>query len=135
MKPVFADTVYYLALINPRDHFAAAAAQFTADFAGAFVTTAWVLAEVANSLSRGPNRGLFVELYRDLTDDTRVTVVPPGQHLFDEAVELYSQRRDKEWSLTDCASFLVMRRYGLTDALTADHHFEQAGFTILLTSR
>jgi hypothetical protein len=45
---------------------------------------------------------------------------------------LYFQRRDKEWSLTDCISFTVMSDEGLTDALTGDHHFEQAGFTALL---
>jgi uncharacterized protein len=41
-------------------------------------------------------------------------------------------RRDKEWSLTDCISFVVMKERGLTEALTADHHFEQAGFKALL---
>jgi uncharacterized protein len=127
MKPVFADTVFYLALTNPRDQYAAAATQFTAEFSGAFVTTAWVLTEVANALARGPNRALFLELYRDLADDGRVTIVPPTQDLFAQGIELYAQRPDKEWSLTDCISFIVMRQYGLTDALTADHHYEQAG--------
>ena len=59
MKPVFADTVYYIALTNPRDQYAALATRFTAGFSGAFVTTAWVLTEVANSLARGPDRGFF----------------------------------------------------------------------------
>jgi len=44
----------------------------------------------------------------------------------------FRQRRDKGWSLTDCISFLAMQRHGLAEALTADHHFEQAGFNILL---
>jgi hypothetical protein len=132
MKPVFADTVYYLALTNPRDQYAAPATRFTAGFSGAFVTTAWVLTEVANSLARGADRGLFLDLYRDLADDHRATIVPPSQDLFEQAIEFYAQRPDKEWSLTDCTSFIVMREHRLTDALTADHHFEQAGFTILL---
>ena len=132
MKPVFADTVYYLALTNPRDQYAAAATRFTAGFSGAFVTTAWVLSEVANSLARGADRRLFLDMYRDLADDHRVTIVPPSQDLFEQAIEFYAQRSDKEWSLTDCISFIVMREHRLTDALTADHHFEQAGFTILL---
>lgn len=51
---------------------------------------------------------------------------------FDAALDLYSRRLDKGWSFTDCLSFLVMQRYGITDALTSDHHFEQAGFTALL---
>jgi len=132
MKPVFADTVYYLALTNPRDQYAALATGFTIGFSGAFVTTAWVLTEVANSLTRGPDRALFLDLFRDLADDRRVTIVPPNQDLFEQGIELYAQRPDKEWSLTDCISFIVMREYGLTDALTADHHFQQAGFMVLL---
>lgn len=132
MKPVFADTVYYLALTNPRDQYAAAATRFTAGFSGAFVTTAWVLTEVANSLARGPNRALFLELYHELAQDRRVTIVPSAQDLFEQGIELYAQRPDKDWSLIDCISFIVMREYGLTDALTADRHFEQAGFKILL---
>jgi len=47
-------------------------------------------------------------------------------------VELYAERPDKGWSLTDCISFVVMRQQGITQALTGDHHFEQAGFTALL---
>jgi predicted nucleic acid-binding protein len=61
MRRVFVDTVYYLALTNPRDQYAADAIRFTADFSGAFVTSAWVLAEVANSLTRGTDRSLFLE--------------------------------------------------------------------------
>lgn len=132
MKPVFADTVYYLALVNPRDQYASAAARITAAISGEFVTTVWVLAEVANMLARGPNRGLFCELYQDLASDRRVTIVPAAQDLFEQGLDLYAQRADKEWSLTDCISFVVMREYGLTEALTADRHFEQAGFRVLL---
>jgi predicted nucleic acid-binding protein len=104
MKPVFADTVFYLALTNSRDQYAAPATRYAAEFSGAFVTTAWVLTEVANSLARGPNRALFVELYRDLADDHRVTIVPPTQDLFAQGIDLYAQRPDKGWSLTDCLS-------------------------------
>jgi predicted nucleic acid-binding protein len=132
MKRVFVDTVDYLALTNPRDQDAAAAIRFTAAFFGAFVTSAWVLAEVANSLTRGTDRSLFLELYRSLADDRRMMIVPPNQELFDEGIRLFAERPDKEWSLTDCLSFIIMREYDLTDALTADHHFEQAGFRILL---
>lgn len=132
MKPVFADTAYYLALINPHDQCAPAATRFTAKFAGAFVTTAWVLTEVANSLARGPNRVLFCNLYQDLAGDHRVTIVPASQGLLDRGIDLFAKRPDKNWSLTDCISFIVMQEYGLTDAATADRHFQQAGFRILL---
>jgi hypothetical protein len=59
-------------------------------------------------------------------------IVPPTQSLSDQGVELYSERPDKGWSLTDCISFIVMRHHGVTQALTGDHHFEQAGFIALL---
>ena len=58
---------------------------------------------------------------------------PPSAELFDRGCELYTSRSDKEWSLTDCISFVVMKERGLTDALTPDRHFEQAGFKVLLS--
>lgn len=59
-------------------------------------------------------------------------IIEMTRSLFDEALDLYSRRHDKSWSLTDCSSFVSMSRYNLTRALTADHHFEQAGFVPLL---
>jgi len=53
---------------------------------------------------------------------------------FNAGLDLYRQRVDKDWSLTDCISFAVMQRMSLIDALTTDHHFEQAGFNVLLKS-
>ena len=135
MKPVFADTVYYLAPTNPRDQYAALATRFTAGFAGAFVTTAWVLSEVANSLARGPDRACFSTCTTIWPTIVALRSCRPRQNLFEQGIELYAQRADKEWSLTDCISFIVMREYGLTDALTADHHYQQAGFTVLLQRR
>jgi hypothetical protein len=62
-------------------------------------------------------------------------IVPPTQRLFDQGVELYAERPDKGWSLTDCISFVVMRQQGITEALTGDHHFEQAGFISIWRGR
>jgi predicted nucleic acid-binding protein len=59
-------------------------------------------------------------------------VVPPSTELFEAGIDLYSRRPDKEWSLTDCISFVVMQERGITEALTGDYHFVQAGFSILL---
>jgi hypothetical protein len=67
-----------------------------------------------------------------LRADPRVVVVPSSRDLFDRAMGLYRSRPDKDWSLTDCVSFVVMRERGITEALTGDHHFEQAGFRALL---
>jgi predicted nucleic acid-binding protein len=68
----------------------------------------------------------------NLTDDERITVAPQSTDQFRRALEFYRQRLDKEWSLVDCASILVMLSEGITEALTHDHHFEQAGFKPLL---
>jgi predicted nucleic acid-binding protein len=132
VSTTFADTSYYLALLNADDELNPAATQLTPQLQGRIVTTAWVLAEVADALCRPGYRDLAVEFIRDLQADPRVTVVPPSQQLFDEGLDLYARRPDKAWSLTDCISFVVMKQHHLTDALTGDHHFAQAGFTVLL---
>ena len=73
-----------------------------------------------------------MEMLGALRDDSETEIVPASPALFDTGVNLYGSRTDKQWSLTDCLSFAVMKAYSLTDALTCDHHFEQAGYTILL---
>ena len=132
MITVFADTSYYLALTNSVDAHHSAAYKYTESFGGNFVTTAWVLTELANSLSRSVNRPLFLSLLNDLQEDPRVTIFPPTSQLFASALDLYARRPDKNWSLTDCVSFVVMEQSKIADALATDHHFEQAGFKLLL---
>lgn len=132
MNTAFADTSYYLALVNSLDHHHTAACQWTSQFSGTSVTTAWVITELANAMSQAANRPFFLSLLRDLQNDARVTIVQPTKDVFDRGLSLYSRRPDKDWSLTDCISFLVMEDYGLTDAATLDHHFSQAGFSIVI---
>ena len=67
-----------------------------------------------------------------LKRNPKVTIVPASQELFNRGVEFFRERPDKEWTLTDCTSFIVMQQGEMTDALTGDHHFEQAGFVALL---
>jgi predicted nucleic acid-binding protein len=64
--------------------------------------------------------------------DENWRVAEASHQLFDRGIELFSQRPDKSWSLTDCISFIVMEEHGITEALTADRNFEQAGFVPLL---
>ena len=108
MKTVFTDTPYYLALVNSFDQHHSTVSQWTASFDGTSVTTAWVLVELANAMSQTANRPFFLSLLRDLQTDDRVTIIPPDKDLFDRGLDLYSRRPDKDWSLTDCISFLVM---------------------------
>ena len=80
----------------------------------------------------GPWRsGSFV---RSLVDDEQVTIVDVRFDLLRSAMDLFNERPDKHWSLTDCISFVVMDQMKVTGALTADHHFEQAGFVALMRS-
>ena len=73
-----------------------------------------------------------VELLDKFVNEEGFQIAALSQEMVDQAVALFRSRPDKEWGLTDCVSFVVMKERGLTEALTADHHFEQAGFSILL---
>lgn len=75
---------------------------------------------------------MVVEFIENLRDDPAVRIVPSGRRLAERGWDLYRRRLDKEWSLTDSISFVVMEDRGITDALTGDRHFEQAGFRALL---
>lgn len=132
MTPVFADTAFYIALVNQHDALHDRAAMLSRELHRQAVTTEYVLLEVANYLSRTADRPALIALLRDIDADPNTLVVPSGPDLFAEGRALFAQRLDKDWSLTDCISFVAMRRRRLTDALTSDHHFEQAGFSILL---
>lgn len=132
MKVVFGDSLYFLALLNPRDAYHERAVLFATEWRGVIVTTRWVLAEVCDGLSSAANRRLAVILASQVATSKRFRLVRGSDELFERGMELYSQRPDKDWSLTDCISFTVMAKEGLTDALTADHHFEQAGYRVLL---
>ena len=85
-----------------------------------------------NFLRSSRHRTLFLELEREIRLDEQSSVIPASRALQDRGLELYRQRPDKDWSLTDCISFVVMQDHDITDALTADRHFEQAGFVPLL---
>ena len=132
MKPAFVDTSFYVAFVNPRDALHAAARRLSREIRGQVITTEYVLVEVGNWLSRSGDKPLFVKLLTDVQADPGTTIVPANHDLFVRGNALFAQRLDKDWSLTDCISFTVMRQLGLADALTADHHFEQAGYRILL---
>ncbi len=132
MNVIFADTFFFVAAINPRDSAHVRAIAFSDQFQGRLVTTEWIVIELANALAAGRNRLAFAELLNSIRTDPRVNIVPLSMELQRRGLELYARRWDKEWSLTDCVSFLVMSAAAVTDALTGDHHFEQAGFTALL---
>jgi predicted nucleic acid-binding protein len=132
MNAVFADTFYFMALLNTRDAAHARAVAVAKTLQGQLITTAWVLTELADAMSSPANRREFLSALDDLRTNPFVQIIPPEAALFDEGVRRFGNRLDKEWSLTDCISFVVMERLGITEALTGDHHYEQAGFVALL---
>lgn len=131
MTAWFADSHYYLALLNRRDQDHALALEFSRK-APRLVTTQFVLIEVGDGLAAPTRRAQYARLLATLAARPEIEVVPASDELFRSAAALYGERRDKAWSMTDCTSFVVMREHGLDEALTGDHHFEQAGFAALL---
>ena len=128
----FADTFFYLAVLNPRDSAHERAVDLSRSLRGGFVTTEFVLLEPGDGMAHLPAREAFVRFSALLGRDRRVEIIPASTDLLRRGLDLYADRPDKEWSLTNCVSFVVMRERGITEALTGDHHFEQAGFAALL---
>jgi uncharacterized protein len=125
---VFADTFFYLALLNQRDESHQAVLEWSRGYEGGIVTTQWVLAEVANAFSGSRIRSALKASFEALTRDEGTLVIEVSARDFGRGLALYDRRPDKYWSLTDCISFVVMADEGPTRSLTGDHHFEQAGF-------
>jgi predicted nucleic acid-binding protein len=132
---LFLDTGYVIARFNRRDQHHGKAKQLSAVIAAAreLWTTDAVLLEVAAAFSHPDHRTIAMTMWDEFHGgDPRCRVCEAAGSRLDQAVELFRERSDKAWSLTDCLSFVVMNEKGLVDALTADHHFTQAGFRALL---
>lgn len=132
MSAVFADTSYFVAFVNPRDSRHDLAMTTGDHLQGTVITTGFVIVEFGNALSASRDRHLFVEFVEFMRDQPRFEIIAASLDLLDEGFRLYSERPDKDWSLTDCISFAVMKERGLGDVLTTDHHFTQAGFNVLM---
>ncbi len=125
---VFADAFALIAWLNPRDNAHARVSAYLDSFVGQLVTTEWVLMEVADALSAPGARSIVVAFLQAVRSDPLFEVVGYHPAVYQTGFDLFAARPDKGWSLTDCISFGVMQKRGLSDALTADQHFEQAGF-------
>ncbi len=135
MKSVFADTHYWLALANPRDQWHEAAREARAILGTALlVTTDEVLGEFLTGMSRGgPElRQAAVAMVRKILANPNIRVLPQTRDSFLRALNRYEARRDKAYSLSDCASMNAMDAEGIREILTHDHHFEQEGFSVLI---
>ena len=137
MSVVFADSGYWVALINPLDALRSIARQVSGELGAVqIVTSEMVLIEVLNHFSRlGPRlRATAVEVMGEIADDPNVEVVELSSAFFNSALERYASRLDQRWSLVDCSSFVLMEERGIRDALAHDIDFMQAGFNALLRS-
>lgn len=135
MRSVFADTFYWIALLNPRDQAHGRAVGVSKGLGAAkIVTTDEVLTEFLNYFgTRGPFfRGAATRLVERMQADRSIQIAPQSHEGFLAGCRLYQARPDKGYSLTDCISMEVMRREGLSEVLTNDEHFTQEGFTCLL---
>jgi uncharacterized protein len=135
MIEVFLDTSFAIAVTVETDRYHSIALRFAANLRDSrvpFVTTQSILAEIADSFSKPPYRAAAVALLDALEHDPLVTILVIDNERFERGRALFVARPDKTWGLTDCISFTVMQERGMVDALTADRHFEQAGFRPLL---
>ena len=135
MEQLFVDTSGWLALLNRADALHAMATKIYGErFAAGWdvVTHDGILLEVGNGFSSVRLRRHAVSWKERLATSAHVTVVSLSAELHESGWQLYTARPDKDWSSVDCISFVLMHEYGLTEALTADHHFEQVGFIKLL---
>lgn len=133
--PVFLDTAYVYALVNTRDEWHQKALSWQEKLEKerrGIITTELILVEIADGLASIRFRTQAAQVIAALQSSPFVEVVAVSSELLALALDLYSQRADKEWGLTDCVSFMVMRKRGLLDSLTVDSHFQQAGFHALL---
>lgn len=132
---IFLDTAYVFALVNTRDQWHARARQWQAALTEErrpLLTSEFVLMEIGDGLAAVRFRRQAVQVIETLAASSLVEVAPATSELYAAGLALYGNRDDREWGLTDCTSFELMRQRGVRDALTTDEHFEQAGFRVLL---
>lgn len=137
-RSCFVDTAYFLARTNRTDRYHDRALELEAELERdtvSLLTTHAVLLEVGSALAAQKTRRIAVGVLDGVLRNGAVRVVALTEELFDRGVQLFRKRWDKDWSLTDCISFVVMADHGMRDALTSDQHFVQAGFRALLRER
>jgi predicted nucleic acid-binding protein len=128
---IFVDTSFVLALINERDQYHDQAETLSYKFENSLlITTDAVLLEIGNALAQD-FRAEAIVLIKALRSSNRVDVAEIDKRLFENGLEVYEKYDDKTWGLVDCISFVVMRENGITEVLTFDGDFTQAGFTVV----
>lgn len=135
MIELFLDTSFAISLASKNDEMHSRAISLAKRFTkkkNLIVTSQAVLLEIGNSLARQHSRQFCVRYLEDLRSDAFTLIVSLTDQIYDRAFDLFSKRSDKEWGMVDCISFIIMGDRKISDALTADEHFVQAGFRALL---
>jgi predicted nucleic acid-binding protein len=129
----FADTWFWIALLSKQDQHHDKARQRLEEIKESkVVTSEMILTELANMFSRKGSfwRRKVAEYVKALQDNAMVVIVEQEHKYFADALLYYELCHDRDWGLTDCSSFSIMKEQKINLALTDDHHFEQAGFTL-----
>ena len=132
---VFLDTSFSIAMAIEKDDFHERALELADKIEAEniyLLTTQAIVLEIGNALSKLKYRQSAVGIIQHLESDLNTSIISLTDELYNKAFELFRNRPDKEWGLVDCISFVVMKEQKITDALTADEHFMQAGFRVLL---
>ena len=132
---IFIDTAAWIALLNSRDALHDKARLIMDNLMKQkhpLITTEFVLMEVADAISSPTVRSKTIDFIDNLLSLPILLIIPASQDLWKAGWQFYKQRPDKEWGLTDCTSFVVMKQENVNTAFTADHHFEQAGLIKLM---
>jgi uncharacterized protein len=132
LKRTFIDTFFVVALVNERDYFHDKAVELSLEYERkpVLITDA-ILLEISNSLARTHKKESIVVIEKFLST-AETELIRLDESLFNKAFDLYKSHADKSWGLVDCISFVVMKEQNITDALTCDKHFAQAGFRALM---
>ena len=135
-KACFADTAFLIARLNPRDNHHQKARALTAELKGSrLITSEMIFTELLDAFAESGShvREAACQLVKSLRGaNSRTHIVEQTGELFQKALQKHQNFSDKEWGLTDCASFVIMEENAITHALTTDHHFEQGGFIALM---
>ncbi|MEW5828160.1 MAG: PIN domain-containing protein [Chloroflexota bacterium] len=132
---VFLDTAFVLALASPADRYNEKAKELSRRIKKdgiALVTTRAVLIEIGDAMAGQRRRTAGIIMLESLENDDSLEIIPNSEELYSKALDLFVSRPDKEWGMTDCISFVVMKEQNISDALTTDVHFQQAGLTALM---
>lgn len=133
MRKIFLDTSGILALLNKRDTLhgvAIEANKILENSPTLFIISDYIVLEICNALAKHKLLGIKTLSYLFTSQD--IELVKINENIWQESLNIYQQYHDKTWGLTDITSFVIMQKQGIDEAFTADHHFEQFGFKILL---